>query len=49
MDFGSIEKGLEHLRKGDALTYADLELPMKDTGLLNNIGYGQLKNKFKIN
>jgi len=25
-DFGSIEKGLEHLRNGDALTYADLEL-----------------------
>jgi hypothetical protein len=26
VDFASIEKGLEHVRNGDALTYADLEL-----------------------
>jgi HEPN domain-containing protein len=26
VDFTSIEKGLEHIRNGDALTYADLEL-----------------------
>jgi|GEM_PF-3682785 len=24
VDFASIEKGLEHLRNGDAITYADL-------------------------